>query len=402
MRKILICLVVVALSCNFSDKKNDFSIPAEFEEQEYIWLTWVETGFLGGDPFYYAALKAMKELTPYVKVKLFFGPQLSYNREQIEKRILSKLTEHSIDTSRITLFYNDRPYGAIQDPGPIFLKNNNGEFEIADFRYSHPDTSVEAMDRKIAARLNLPIISSQMFSEGGAWQTNGKGTMLLVESVELDRNPKMSKIQIEDEYKRMLGIKKVIWLKKGLKEEEWGKLENGIYGIGTGGHIDEFCRFVNEHTILLAEVSKAEASKDQISMESYERMEENFKILKNESDQDGNPFRIVRIPVAEMMTRKAEYKTLSNVEKSWFNDVTKDSVEFYLANSYLNFVIANGVVVTQKYWKEGGSEESKLKDEEARKIFEQVFPYRKIVQIDCMPLHYDGGGLHCHSKNQPK
>ena len=72
----------------------------------------------------------------------------------------------------------------------------------------------------------------------------------------------------------------MIWLKSGPKEEEWGKLENGIYGIGTGGHIDEFCRFVDEKTILLAEVNINEIDQSEILKESHQRMEENFRILK--------------------------------------------------------------------------------------------------------------------------
>ena len=402
MKKYFLFIIVVLIAgCSNEKNNNQFYMPAEFEEQEYIWLSWVETGFLGGDPFYYTALNAMKEITPYCKVRLFYGPQLSYSKEQIEKRIVEKLIEHQIDTSRVQLFYNEQFYGAIQDPGPIFLRNGKGELTLTDFKFDHPDKRTESIDRNVAMKLNLPFISSNMISEGGAWQTNGKGTLLLVESVELDRNEQMNKEQIESEYKRVLGVKKVIWLKSGPKEEEWGKLENGIYGIGTGGHIDEFCRFADENTILLAEVNISEIGNNEILKESYRRMEENFKILKEETDQDGNPFNIIRIPAAELMTKKLPYDGLSKIEKYWFENETKDTVEFYFATSYLNFVIANEVVVGAKYWKEGLPESIKLKDEEAKTILQEAFPNRKIVQIDCLPLNHDGGGLHCHSRNQP-
>ena len=241
-----------------------------------------------------------------------------------------------------------------------------------------------------------------MISEGGAWQTNGKGIMLLVESVELDRNKSMTKQQIENEYKRVLGVKKIIWLKNGLKEEEWGKLDNGLFGIGTGGHVDEFCRFVDESTLLLTEVSEGARNRSEIERESYERMEANFEILKNSTDQDGRPFNIIRIPTAELMTKQIVYSSLSDTEKYWFENATKDTVEFYLASSYTNFVIANGVVVTAKYWTEGLSDEIAIKDAEAKRILEMAFPGRKIIQIDCMPLNHDGGGLHCHSRSEPK
>lgn len=404
MNKAKILLIVYfsfALGCTTIDQDN-FLVTSEFEEQEYIWLSWVESGFLGGEPFYYTALNAMKEITPFCKVRLFYGPQNNYSKKQLEQRIYHKLLESKIDTSRVELFFNEQKYGAIQDPGPIFLRNGKGEFALADFKFNHPDKRTELIDKIIAKRLNLPIISSDMISEGGAWQTNGKGTMLLVESVELDRNKSMTKVQIENEYKRVLGVKKVIWLKNGLKEEEWGKLENGLYGIGTGGHIDEFCRFVDENTLLLAEISETARNRSAIERESYERMEANFELLKNETDQDGNPFKIIRIPAGELMTKKVDYNTLSTTEKYWFDNVTDDSVEFYLATGYLNFVIANGVVVTSKYWKQELPDELRIQDEKAKRILEKAFPNRQIVQIDCMPLHHDGAGLHCHSRNQPK
>ena len=383
-------------------KTDSYTVPSEFEEQEYIWLTWVESGFLGGEPFKVTAINAMKEITPYVKVRLFYGPQMDYDSAQLKTRIYESLITNNIDTSRVSLFYNDMYYGAIQDPGPVFLRNAEGRFAIADFKFLHPDKRSESIDRNVAAHFNLPVISSTMISEGGAWQTNGRGTMLLVESVELDRNKSMTKYQIEEEYKRVLGVTKFIWLKKGPKEEEWGKLENGKYGIGTGGHIDEFCRFVNNSTVLLAEVNPADTIGNEISKETYRRMEENHKILLQSTDQDGKPLDIIRLPAGPLMSEKVAYKNLSKDEQSWFDQVTTDSVEFYLATGYMNFIIANQVVVAGKFWKEGLSDEFQERDMQAKSILEKAFPGRKIVQIDCMPLHHDGAGLHCHSRNQPK
>lgn len=261
---------------------------------------------------------------------------------------------------------------------------------IADFKFLHPDERTESIDRNVGAYLNLPTIASNLITEGGAWQTNGAGTMLLVESVELDRNPSMTKAKIEEEYRRVLGVSKIIWLKKGTKEEEWGKLENGKYGIGTGGHIDEFCRFVNPTTVLLAKVDPTDTTGNAISTESFRRMEENCQILKHSTNQDGKPFNIIRLPTEPLMSKKVAYKSLTKEEQSWFDQVTTDSIEFYLATGYMNFIIANKVIVTAKFWKEGMPMEIKARDQQAKQILEKAFPERKIVQIDCMPLHHDG------------
>lgn len=167
------------------------------------------------------------------------------------------------------------------------------------------------------------------------------------------------------------------------------------------GHIDEFCRFVNANTVLLAAVSEKDTIGSDIAKESFKRLEESYKILKQSTTADGRPLEIIRLPTGPMMTKKVHYKNLSKDEQSWFDNVTADSVEFYLATGYMNFVIANKVIVTAKFWKEGIPEEIKLRDEQAKQILEKAFSGRKVVQIDCMPLHHDGAGLHCHSKNQP-
>ncbi len=379
-----------------------YYIPAEFEKQDAIWLSWKEKGFLGGEPFYTTILEAVKEIHKTTPVTILYGPEPGFTREQMQQKILAEFRTRGIDTSRIRLFFNEKSFGAIQDPGPIFLKDQDGDLAVADFRYVHPDPRSEHIDRNVAKQMNLPLVSSEMISEGGAWQTNGQGTMLLVEAVELDRNRSMTKKQIEKEYQRVLGVKKIIWLKKGLKDEEWGLLDDGRYGIGTGGHIDEFCRFVNHTTVLLTAIDPRDTVNNKIQRASYERMEENFAILARSRTFKGEPLKIIRLPAGPTMTKKVEYRSLGKEEKSWFENVSSDSVEFYLTTGYMNFIIANDVVVTAKFWKEGLPEEIRHLDQEARNILQSAFPNRRIAQVDCLPLHHDGAGLHCHSRNQPQ
>lgn len=388
--------------CSLQSIENrSYHIPAEFEPQEAIWLSWKENGFLGGAPFYTTILETIDAIHREVKVTILYGPQLQYNREQMQDKIWKQLLARGIDTSRIQLFYNEKAFGAIQDPGPIFLKDSNGHLAIADFRYKHPDPRSEVIDRNVAKQRNLPVVSSEMVSEGGAWQTNGQGTMLLVEAVELDRNKTFTKQQIEQEYRRVLGVRKFIWLKAGLKDEEWGLLEDGRYGIGTGGHIDEFCRFVDPSTVLLTAIDPKDTIGNLIQKISYERMEENFRTLQQSTIQDGSPLKIIRMPAGPVQTKKVAFTSLNREEQAWFDNVKSDTVEFYLTTGYMNFVIANEIIVTAKYWEEGLPAEWKALDTKAKTVLSSAFPGRRIVQIDCMPLHHDGAGLHCHSRNQP-
>ncbi|MEO6584608.1 MAG: agmatine deiminase family protein, partial [Ferruginibacter sp.] len=163
----------------------------------------------------------------------------------------------------------------------------------------------EKFDRELAATIKIPVRKANVMSEGGGRDLNGKGTLLLVDQLDMDGNKKLRKYQIEEEYKKALGIKKIIWLNSGLLEDE--RLDNGpvwkdLYPVGAGGHIDLFCRFAGPNTILLAQVTEKERASSPIEAINYHKLEENYEILKNSTDQDGKPFNIIRIPVGPHMT----------------------------------------------------------------------------------------------------
>lgn len=384
--------------------------PGEFEPQEYIWLSWRDESFLGQAPFADVAVDVMKVITPFVKVRLMYSDeQPPYTikrrlpRAQAERVVRARLEARGVDLSRVELFYHPQPSGAIQDPGPFFLRTKAGGLAIADYRFGvHPDPRVESMDRVIAADLGVPTIRSELISEGGARQSNGRGTLLLVEAVERDRNPTFTRAQIEAEHARVHGTPNVIWLDKGPADEEWGKLKDGRWGIGTGGHVDVFARFADASTILLAQVSEAQRRAYPIMAETHRRMEKNFAILRAAKDQDGKPFRILRIPMPDPMTASVNYDTISPYERMFFDGAKPgERIVYYLPAGYLNFIIANGVVVTARLWEKGRPLKLRETDALAKRALERAFPGRKIEQVGVTPLIHDGGGLHCHSRNQP-
>ena len=386
--------------------------PGEFEPQEYIWLSWIEHGWLGGAPFSDVALDVMRALTPHVRIRLMYsayterdtsyrGPY-ALSPAEAEQRLRGRLAREGVDLARVDLFYHPQPYGAIQDPGPFFLRAPDGRLALADYAFDHPDPRTEGMDRELAARLGIPTVRSPIVSEGGGRQSNGRGTLLLVEAVELARNPGLTRDEVEAEHRRVHGATNVIWLKRGPADEEWGRLPDGRWGIGTGGHVDAFARFADARTVLLAEVGEDERDRSPILRETHERMEENYRVLAAATDEEGRPFRILRVPVPDPTTASAAYDTLSTEERWWFEGAGPgDVVEFYLPGGYLNFIVANGVVVTARFWREGMPESQREKDRRAREALERAFPGREVVQVDALPLVFDGGGLHCHSRNQP-
>lgn len=276
------------------DPTTAFTAPSEFEPQEYIWLTWVEKGNLGSAPFSDVALDVMRAITPHVKVRLVysnltaedssFRPPHRLSQPEAEARLRAKLVREKIDMSRVELFHYPEPFGAIQDPGPYFLRAVDGRLAIADYGFDHPYPVTEAIDREIAKRLGLPTVKSDLISEGGARQVNGTGALLLVESVELARNPKRTRAEIEVEHKRVHGVTNVIWLKQGPADEEWGRLPDGRWGVGTGGHVDVFARFADARTILLAQVSDRQRAANPILRETHAHCGDNIEKLEKLPD----------------------------------------------------------------------------------------------------------------------
>lgn len=392
--------------------KNGFRHPAEWEPMEAIWIGLADKSFLAGPSVEQGMASCIKVLQNYVTVNMNVKNDSMLS---IQKKLLTK---NGIDTNKIRFIIHDAGVGkrgTIRDTGPGFLVNDNNEILAIDFNWegagfrpggtalSHAAT--EKFDRELAATINIPVKKANVISQGGGREVNGKGTMLLVDQLEMDGNKKLRKYQIEEEYKKALGITKIIWLNSGLLEDERmdnGAIWNDLYPVGSGGHIDLFCRFAGPNTILLAQVTEMESAGNPISAINYHRLEENYEILKNATDQEGKPFDIIRIPVGPQITAK---HVLTENNKYVLNlapdKKVGDTFHYILGTSYLNFIIANGVVVTSKYWKPGYSEEFKVRDNQAIQILQKAFPSHKIVAIDIEGYNHDGAGFHCITLNQP-
>jgi agmatine deiminase len=155
---------------------------------------------------------------------------------------------------------------------------------------------------------------------------------------------------------------------------------------------------------------------------SHQRLEENYRILADETDQDGNPFTIVRIPLPPIDIVKvkptdrlyAEYGAITFRNGQTFEQILAErrkeggvgedaplEVEAVVPASYCNFLISNGVVLMPRYYAPGRSDAIKRTDDAARDILQAAFPAHKIVQIDSENVNFGGGGIHCITQQQP-
>ncbi|WP_261789997.1 agmatine deiminase family protein [Synechococcus elongatus] len=389
-----------------------FRMPAEFEPIASIWMAYPTYENREGYPSQVVQEAMVKAIAPTVKIDFLL------NESEEEAIVNGWLKTAGIPASQVRYHVVPHEDLWIRDMGPIFAVNTN-QTQVVDFGFNawsylaatDPVAMTdEQVDRKVAGDLDLPILRSSLISEGGNREFNGKGTLMLTEAVELQRNPGLTKQEIETELKRVFNLKKVIWLKEGVIDDELsyrGKLPDGsLTVLATGGHIDEYARFVDPNTILLAEVTAEERATDPLAAINYQRLEENLKILQAATDQDGKPFRIVRIPAAKPIhvTMTQKDSIFQALQELTFEDSTviqdDDQIKTILAASYLNFVIANDVVIIPSYWQPGRDLEYQQKDQAALAVFESVFPNKKIVMINPENINAGGGGMHCIVQQQ--
>lgn len=418
--------IISLLSCN--QKNDSYYMPAEWEPHDAVWLGWEADSTLG---FYPVVVEMVKTLTPHVTVKFAF------DSDSLMQTAKSYLHRQQVDTSNIRFYVMPGERYWIRDHGAAFLVNKKGELGIADFGWNHygypvflkekynniQDSVSKYLNRRLPSMIrtskvdslmaiaeNTAILKTEVAHEGGNIEVNGKGTLIVCESAVKHRNPNLSIEHIESEFKRVLGVSKVIWLKQGLAEDPNGfyRRITGNYVGGGVQHSDEFVRFSNENTILLAWVDESEKDLNPINKMNYESLNESYQILKNATDQDGKPFKIVKVPLPDLITKKivatVDYSSIASYDipanRFYMSEAPSvgDTLLRVPASSYLNYLVTNGLVLVSSYTKEGSSKE---KEDRVRKIFEEQFPKRKIVFINAMPQNWDGGGIHCSTQQQP-
>lgn len=425
---------IILSSCNSNKQQRaveTFYMPAEWEPHDAVWLGWEKDSLRG---YYPAVASIIKALGSSVTVKIAF------NNDTLLQKAKIYLASQGIDSGMYKTYIMPGERYWIRDHGAAFLLNGKGELGVADFawnsygypgflevKYNGNKDSVDhylnlrkefrmktaSVDSQMAVAEGAVILKTDVKHEGGAIEVNGEGTLILCEATVFQRNPELKKEYIEAEFKRVLGVTNIIWMKKGLADDPqnfFRRIAPGYYGGGTGGHTDEFVRFANPTTILLAWVDEKEKDLNPVNKLNYERMNENYNILKNAKDQDGNAFTIIKVPLPDLITKKIKAREKIDSGEVTFDVDMKsfvpaeapavgDSIMRVPAGSYMNYLVTNGKVLLPTYSIHGSSKE---KEDRVRKLFEEQFPGRSVVFIDAMMLNWSGGGIHCSTQQQPK
>jgi agmatine deiminase len=220
------------------------------------------------------------------------------------------------------------------------------------------DSSVPS---RLKGVLNIPHFEPGIVMEGGAIEVNGAGVVLTTEQCLLNpnRNPQLDREAIEQHLKNYLGVEKVLWLAEG------------IVGDDTDGHIDDLARFVSTNVIVCTvEEDPADAN--------YELLQDNLARLRHMTDANDRPFEIVTLPMPGIVG--GESTDTRNLDR--------------LPASYANFYIANGVVLAPVF--------GHANDARAIETLQRLFPDRRVVSINCEPLVWGMGTIHCVTQQQPE
>ena len=216
----------------------------------------------------------------------------------------------------------------------------------------------ESLARRVLNHLGLECFGTPLSNEGGAIHVDGEGTLITTESVLLNpnRNPGMSKAEVEDVFARLLGIKKTIWLPGD---------PDHVTGDMTDGHVDGVCAFARPGVLLV------DATHDRGSVYA-EVVRENRRALELATDARGRRFEMLELFEA--------------------TDAVDTEAEVFCA-SYTNFYIANGAIIMPAY--------GIAADQVAAGVLAQAFPGREIVPVHINHLAHGGGGVHCITQQQP-
>ncbi|KAL0342383.1 UNVERIFIED_CONTAM: Agmatine deiminase [Sesamum calycinum] len=229
--------------------------------------------------------------------------------------------------------------------------------------------------RKVLEIEKIPRFPHSMILEGGSIHVDGEGTCLTTEECLLNknRNPGLTKVQIEDELKAYLGVKMIIWLPRGLFGDD-----------DTNGHIDNMCCFARPGVVLLSWT-------DDKSDPQYERSVEALSILTSATDAKGRKLEIIKLHVPGPL-----YLTDEEVAGLQQDGDAKARIPgTRLAASYINFYLANRAVITPQFG-------DKKWDDEAVRVLSSAFPDYEIVRIEgAREIVLGGGNIHCITQQQP-
>ena len=341
----------------------EYRMPAEWEPHAATWIAWPHNpedwpGKFQPIPWVYSEI--VRHLSHVEDVHILV------NDEAAERRACMMLKRGGANVARCHFHQwpTDRVW--LRDSGPIFVKRPSGELNITNWHFNgwakydnwrRDDQIPQHVSKLYGMRAIKPEVEERrLVLEGGSIHVNGAGTLITTEECLLSeiqqRNPGVSREQLEQAFQEHLGIEQVIWLHRGCA------------GDDTHGHVDDITRFVGPNKILTAVERN---TRD----ENHLPLAENLARLHAARNLDGNRYEIVKLPMPAPVYFEGQR----------------------LPASYANFYIANGLVLVPTF--------NDANDRHALNIIASCFPEREVVGIHAVDLVWGLGTLHCLSQQEP-
>jgi agmatine deiminase len=344
-----------------------YHMPPEWRRHDGTWLTWPKDPVTWPDRVPQVQeifLRMIELLAPHETVNLLVDDEAT--AEMVRHRLngsQSDLIEAKgrRDRRGFRLHVVPTVDSWIRDYGPNFIiREADGAVAFNDWCFNawgnkyetlKADTRVPSL---LAPSLGLPRFEPGIVMEGGSIEVNGQGVVMTTEQCLLNpnRNPHLARTEIERALCDYLGVSHVLWLGEG------------VAGDDTDGHIDDIARFVAPDTIVCA-------VEDDPADGNYAVLQDNLRRLELARDPEGQPYRVVSLPMPGPVMAETDR----------------------LPASYANFYIANNVVLLPVFGHEN--------DQRAIDILRPLFPQRRVVAINCEPLVWGMGAIHCVTQQQP-
>jgi agmatine deiminase len=341
-------------------KELGYFFPAEWHPHEATWLSWPhkEASWPGKlDTIYPYYAQFIKALAAGEKVCINVG------HATMQQLATQYLEQAGADFRHIRFFQHPTNDAWCRDHGPAFLINPQAEVKkmIVDWDYNawggkYPPFDLDcAIPTRIGQHYDIPVFYPRIVMEGGSVEFNGQGTVLTTTACLLNenRNPHLSREQVEKYLMDYYGQEQVLWL------------EDGIVGDDTDGHIDDITRFVNADTVLTV----VETDKND---DNHAPLQANLASLKKMRLLNGKQLHIVELPMPSPVIYEDQQ----------------------LPASYANFYIANAGVMVPTF--------RDPNDDRALQIIQSCFPDRPVIGIDSTDIIWGLGSFHCLSQQEPK
>jgi agmatine deiminase len=353
-------------------REDGLRMPAEFEPHAGCWMAWpqrTDNWRLGAEPAQraYAAVAAAIAASEPVTVGAS-DAQFENARALLPDAV--RVVELSTDDAWM------------RDTGPTFVVDGEGRRRGVDWRFNAwggLDGGLYSpwdRDDRVAAKV-LEVEGDDRYRaplvlEGGAIHVDGEGTVLSTEQCLLNpnRNPDLSREEIERLLLDYLGAEKVVWLGRGVHEDE------------TDGHVDNLACFARPGLVLLTWCEDPADPQHEISRDARTRLEA-------ATDARGRHLEVVTLPSPGPLTIAAE--EAAGVVPAAGTQPRRAGDR--LAGSYVNFYLGNSRVVMPLL--------DERRDEEAAAILRECFPGREVVGVPAREILLGGGNVHCITQQVP-